>query len=104
MLDTIEDSQIENIPLFSVRYTTTRQARQRTAWNKYGTSVMARIARESGGEEIDAEKKDLKDRPKIGEELRSSYETGHNSTNTERDGYFRIIVIRSNIRRAHRPR
>jgi Ca-activated chloride channel family protein len=94
MLDAIEESQIENIPLFCVRYTERGKHGKLTARNKYGTSVMARIAKESGGEDFDAEKKDLKESfHEIGEELRSSYELAYNSTNTERDGYFRRIVI-----------
>jgi Ca-activated chloride channel homolog len=94
MLDVIEESQIENIPLFCVRYTERGKHGKLTARNKYGTSVMARIAKESGGEDFDAEKKDLKESfHEIGEELRSSYELAYNSTNTERDGYFRRIVI-----------
>jgi Ca-activated chloride channel family protein len=96
MLDAIEEAQIENIPLFCVRYTQHGKHGKITARNKYGTSVMARIAKESGGEDFDAEKKDLKESfREIGEELRSSYELAYNSTNTERDGYFRRIVIRS---------
>jgi Ca-activated chloride channel family protein len=96
MLDAIEESQIENIPLFCIRYTERGKHGKLTARNKYGTSVMARIAKESGGEDFDAEKKDLKESfREIGEELRSSYELAYNSTNTERDGYFRRIVIRS---------
>jgi Ca-activated chloride channel family protein len=96
LLDAIEESQIENIPLFCVRYTQRGRHGKLTARNKYGTSVMARLAKESGGEDFDAEKKDLKDSfLEIGEELRSSYELAYNSTNTERDGYFRRIVIRS---------
>ena len=96
MLDTIEEAQFENIPLFCVRYTQHGRHGKVTARNKYGTSVMARIAKESGGEDFDAEKKDLKESfHEIGEELRSSYELAYNSTNTERDGYFRRIVIRS---------
>ena len=96
MLDVIEESQIENVPLFCVRYTQHGRHGKLTARNKYGTSVMARIAKESGGEDFDAEKKDLKESfHEIGEELRSSYELAYNSTNTERDGYFRRIVIRS---------
>lgn len=96
MLDAIEEAQIENVPLFCVRYTQHGRHGKITARNKYGTSVMARIAKESGGEDFDAEKKDLKESfREIGEELRSSYELAYNSTNTERDGYFRRIVIRS---------
>ena len=96
MLDAIEESQIENIPLFCVRYTERGKHGKLTARNKYGTSVMARLAKESGGEDFDAEKKDLRESfGEIGEELRASYELAYNSTNTERDGYFRRIVIRS---------
>jgi len=96
MLDTIEEAQIENIPLFCIRYTEHGKHGKVTARNKYGTSVMARIAKESGGQDYDAEKKDLKDSfREIGEELRTSYELAYNSTNTERDGYFRRIVIRA---------
>jgi Ca-activated chloride channel family protein len=96
MLDAIEESQIENIPLFCIRYTEHGKHGKVTARNKYGTSVMARIAKESGGEDFDAQAKDLKESfREIGEELRSSYELAYNSTNTERDGYFRRIVIRS---------
>ena len=96
MLDAIEEAQFENIPLFCVRYTQHGRHGKVTARNKYGTSVMARIAKESGGEDFDAEKEDLKKSfHEIGEELRSSYELAYNSTNTERDGYFRRIVIRS---------
>lgn len=96
MMDAIEEAQAENIPLFCIRYTEHGKHGRITARNKYGTSVMARIAKESGGEDFDAEKKDLKESfREIGEELRSSYELAYNSTNTERDGYFRRIVIRS---------
>lgn len=96
MLDAIEQAQFENIPLFCIRYTEYGKHGRVKARNKYGTSVMARIAKESGGEDFDAAKKDLKDSfREIGEELRSSYELAYNSTNTERDGYFRRIVIRS---------
>lgn len=96
MLDAIEEAQIENIPLFCIRYTEHGKHGRVTARNKYGTSVMARIAKESGGQDYDAQKKDLKDSfREIGEELRTSYELAYNSTNTERDGYFRRIVIRA---------
>ena len=96
MLDVIEEAQYQNIPLFCIRYTEYGKHHKVKARNKYGTSVMARIAKESGGEDFDAEKKDLKESfREIGEELRSSYELAYNSTNTERDGYFRRIVIRS---------
>jgi len=47
MLDTIEEAQIENIPLFCIRYTEHGKHGKVTARNKYGTSVMARIAKDN---------------------------------------------------------
>jgi Ca-activated chloride channel family protein len=96
MMETIEAAQAENIPLFCIRYTERGKHGKLTARNKYGISVMARLAQESGGEDYDAEKKDLKESfREISDELRSSYELAYNSTHTERDGYFRKIVIHS---------
>src|SRR5579871_4412428 len=95
MMETIEAAQTQNIPLFCIRYTERGKHGKLTARNKYGISVMARIAQESGGQDFDAEKKDLKESfREISDELRSSYELAYNSTHTERDGYFRKIVIR----------
>ena len=95
MMESIEAAQIENIPLFPIRYTQRGKHGKVTARNKYGMSVMARIAQETGGQDFDAEKKDLKQSfREIDEELRSSYELAYNSTHTERNGYFRKIVIR----------
>jgi len=95
MMDAIEAAQIENIPLFCIRYTERGKHGKLTARNKYGISVMARIAKETGGKDFDAEEKNLKESfREIGEELRSSYELAYNSTHTDRDGSFRKIVIR----------
>ncbi len=95
MMDAIEAAQTENIPLFCIRYTERGKHGNLTARNKYGISVMARIAKETGGEDFDAEQKNLKESfREIGDELRSSYELAYNSTHTDRDGYFRKIVIR----------
>lgn len=95
MLDVIEAAQNENIPLYSIRYTERGKHGTLTARNKYGISVMARISKESGGVDFDAEKKNLKESfREISDELRSSYELAYNSTNTERDGTFRRVVIR----------
>lgn len=63
--------------------------------NKYGMSVMERIARETGGADYDAREKGLAQNFKeIGEQLRSSYELGYHSTNPEADDSFHKIVIR----------
>jgi Ca-activated chloride channel homolog len=95
MLDVIEIAQSENVPLYCVRYTEHPKHGGLTARNKYGTSVMARIARETGGADFDAEKKDLKESfREIGEELRTTYELAYHTPNQERDGSFHRVVIR----------
>jgi Ca-activated chloride channel family protein len=76
MLDAIEAAQTNNVLLFCVRYTEIQNHRL-TARNKYGASVMARIAKETGGADYDAREKGLaEDFRQIGEQLRSAYEFG----------------------------
>jgi Ca-activated chloride channel family protein len=94
MLDAIEAAQTNNVLLFCVRYTEVRNQRL-TARNKYGMSVMARIAKETGGADFDAREQGLVENFKaIGEELRSAYELGYHSTNTAADDTFHKISIR----------
>ena len=76
MMDAIEAAQTNNVLLFCIRYTEVRNG-MLNARNKYGTSVMERIARETGGADYDAREKGLAQNFKeIGEQLRSSYELG----------------------------
>lgn len=94
MMDAIEASQANNVLLFCVRYTEVKNGRL-NARNKYGTSVMERIARETGGMDYDAGEKGLAQNFKeIGEQLRSSYELGYHSTNPASDDTFHKILIR----------
>jgi Ca-activated chloride channel homolog len=94
MLDAIEASQNNDVLLFSVRYTDAKDGRL-TARNKYGTSVMERISRETGGADFDARAKGLAANfEQIAEELRSSYELAYHSTNPIPDGTFHKISIR----------
>jgi len=94
MMDAIEAAQANNVLLFCIRYTEVRNGRL-NARNKYGTSVMERIARETGGADYDAREKGLAQNFKeIGEQLRSSYELGYHSTNPAADDSFHKIVIR----------
>jgi len=94
MLEVIEAAQTNNVLLFPVRYTEIRDHRL-TARNKYGTAVMARIAKETGGADFDAREKSLEeDFRQIGEQLRSAYELSYHSTNTAMDDTFHKIVIR----------
>jgi VWFA-related protein len=97
MMTTIEAAQAANVPIYTIRYTETSHGKL-TARNKYGISVMDRIAKETGGLAIDAEKTapDVYF-PQIAGELRSSYEVGYYPTNKSKDDGFRKIVIRPKI-------
>jgi Ca-activated chloride channel family protein len=95
MMDAIEAAQIGDTRIFCMRYTERKHGRL-TARNKYGTRVMERISRESGGADFDAEQGDIrKEFREIGEDLRSTYELAYVSTNPVRDGSFRKVLIRS---------
>ena len=94
MMTTIETAQAENVVVYAIRYTE-KEHGQLTARNKYGTSVMDRIAKETGGAHIDAAATDPHTYfRRIAEELRTSYELAYYPTNTEKDEMFRKIVIR----------
>jgi len=93
-LDAIEAAQASDVLLFCLRYTEMRGGRL-TARNKYGTSIMERIARETGGMDFDAGGKSLAEGfRQIGEQLRLSYELGYHSTNPVSDDSFHKISIR----------
>jgi Ca-activated chloride channel family protein len=94
MLDAIEAAQSGNVRLYALRYTESKHGRF-NARNKYGTRVMERLARETGGAHYDARAGDIREWfQEIGEELRATYELAYPSTNPNRDGTFRKIVIR----------
>ena len=94
MMTTIEAAQAENVVVYAIRYTE-KEHGQLTARNKYGTSVMDRIAKETGGAHIDAAATDPHTYfRQIAEELRTSYELAYYPTNTEKGETFRKIVIR----------
>jgi Ca-activated chloride channel family protein len=95
MMDTIEVAQRENVVLFAIRYTETRKGGEWTARNKYGASVMARIAHDTGGSDFDAHAADLKASfREIGEQLRSSYELAYHASPLA-DGTFHKLLIRT---------
>jgi Ca-activated chloride channel family protein len=94
MLDVIEAAQTSNVLLFCIRYTEVRNGLW-NARNKYGLSVMERIARETGGADFDAREKSLAQHFKeIGDQLRTSYELGYHSTSPATDKTFHKVVIR----------
>jgi Ca-activated chloride channel family protein len=95
MMSTIETAQAENVVVYAIRYTEKEHGKL-TARNKYGTSVMDRIAKETGGAHIDAEITDPHTYfRQIAEELRTSYELAYYPSNTGKDEAFRKIVIRT---------
>jgi len=96
MLDAIEVAQSENVRVFGIRYTQEEHGRL-TARNKYGTSVMNRIARDTGAADFDAREGDIQTWfEQIAEELRSSYELAYYpSENASADGSFHKIAVRA---------
>jgi Ca-activated chloride channel family protein len=94
LLDAIDVAQSADVLFFGLRYTDMRKG-QLTARNKYGVSVMERLASMTGGAHFDAREKGLSASFKdITDQLRSSYEIGYHSSNPLRDGGFRNIRIR----------
>ena len=94
MMTTIEAAQAVNVQVYTIRYTE-RHHGKLTARNKYGIRVMERIAKETGGRQIDAETTDPHTYfRQIAEELRSSYELAYYPTNPAKDDTFRKIVVR----------
>ena len=90
-------AQAENVPIYAIRYTEVHHGKL-NARNKYGISVMDRIAKESGGLHINAEKTDPQTYfAQIAEELRTSYDIGYYPTNKAKDDSFRKIVIHPKI-------
>lgn len=97
MMTTIETAQSENVVVYAIRYTDKEHGKL-TARNKYGTSVMDRVARETGGAHIDAETTDAHVYfRQIAEELRTSYELGYYPTDPLKDDSFRKIVIKPKL-------
>jgi Ca-activated chloride channel family protein len=97
MMTTIEAAQGENVVVYSIRYTEKEHGKV-TARNKYGTSVMERIAKETGGAHIDAETTDPHTYfRQIAEELRTSYELAYYPANGGKDETFHKIVIRPKV-------
>jgi Ca-activated chloride channel family protein len=94
MMTAIEAAQSANVTVFPIRYTENEPGKL-NARNKYGISVIDRIAKETGGTAFDARAVD----PhmyfhQIGEELRASYELAYYPSNPIKDDTFRKIVIR----------
>jgi Ca-activated chloride channel homolog len=93
MLDATEAAQRADVAIYGIRYTEIDKGGL-NGRNKYGISVMNRIARDTGGRDFDAQKTDMKEAfGEIEQELRSSYELAYHSPNA--DGTFHKLVVRS---------
>jgi Ca-activated chloride channel homolog len=94
MMTAIEAAQEANVQVFTIRYTEKEHGKL-TPRNHYGIRVMDRIAKETGGEHIDAEATDPHTYfREIADELRTSYELAYYPTNATKDDTFRKVVIR----------
>jgi Ca-activated chloride channel homolog len=95
MMEAIEAAQAANVIIYAIRYTETDKHGVLNARNKYGISVMDRIAKETGGAHIDAAHTDPHTYfRQIAEELRTSYEVAYYPTNKAQDGTFRKIKVK----------
>lgn len=96
MMTAIETAQAANVMIYAIRYTESNKHGELNARNKYGISVMDRVAKETGGAHIDAQRTDPHTYfREIAEELRTSYELAYYPTNKAKDETFRKIVIKS---------
>jgi Ca-activated chloride channel homolog len=94
MMQAIEAAQAANVVVYTIRYTESKHG-ELNARNKYGISVMDRIAKETGGAHIDARQADPHTYfREIAEELRTSYELAYYPANHAKDDTFRKIVIK----------
>jgi Ca-activated chloride channel family protein len=95
MMTAIETAQAANVMIYAIRYTEANKHGELNARNKYGISVMDRVAKETGGTHIDAQRTDPHTYfREIAEELRAAYELAYYPTNKAKDETFRKIVIK----------
>jgi Ca-activated chloride channel family protein len=95
MMAAVETAQTANVVFYAIRYTEQRHGRLNSR-NKYGISVMDRIAKETGGIQVDAKETDPHEYFRlIAEELRTSYELGYYPSVKNKDEGFRKISVKA---------
>lgn len=95
MMTTMETAQTGNVVFYAIRYTEVKHGRL-NARNRYGTSVMDRIAKETGGMHIDARQTDPHEYfHQIAGELRTSYEVGYYPSGKNKEEGFRKITVKA---------
>ena len=98
LMTTIEASQAQNVPVFTVRYTQ-KEHGHLTARNRYGIRVMERIAVETGGRQFNANTMDPNEYFKeIADELKASYELGYYPSHPLKDNTFHKVAVRGKNR------
>jgi len=95
MMTTVEAAQTANVVFYAIRYTEEKHGRLNSR-NKYGISVMDRIAKETGGMHVDARETDPHEYfRQIAEELRTSYEVGYYPSSKSKEEGFRKITVKA---------
>ena len=94
LLDAIEAAQTANVVVYAIRYTEHKQDKL-DARDRYGIRVLDHLVQQTGGKAYDVRSTELtKAFAEIAGELRSMYEIAYQSTNKNRDGLFRKVIIR----------
>ncbi len=97
MMTAVETAQTANVVFYGIRYTEQRHGRLNSR-NRYGISVMDRLAKETGGMPVDARETDPHEYFRlIAEELRTSYEVGYYPSEKNKDEGFRKISVKSKL-------
>lgn len=97
MMTVVETAQTANVVFYGIRYTEQRHGRLNSR-NRYGISVMDRLAKETGGMPVDAKETDPHEYFRlIAEELRTSYEVGYYPSGKNKDEGFRKISVKSKL-------
>ena len=93
LMDAIDAAQAKDVRIFNIWYAEHDEDSIRI---HYGNRVMQRLAENTGGELLVRSGGDLGEHfSRIADILRSSYELGYYSTNTDNDGRFRQVEIRT---------
>jgi Ca-activated chloride channel family protein len=94
LLDTIEAAQDADVLVYAIRYTELSHGRM-NARDRYGVRELDHLTGQTGGRTYDAHAMKVREAfAEIAGDLRSLYGVAYQSTNRERDGRYRSVVIR----------
>ncbi|GGA61870.1 hypothetical protein GCM10011507_11750 [Edaphobacter acidisoli] len=92
LLDAIEAAQNNDVLIYAIRYTELTHG-QMNARDRYGVRALNHLTEQTGGHAFDAQSNLSQAFAQIADDLRSLYEIAYQSTNHERDGTYRKVVI-----------